>query len=451
MKMVFLFSLDVNRGVAVALPAGLFARELPARRNPSICTVSNTPLPAASKIVCPSARPLVGFIEEGKQSTMPRMLKRTLPVLVVFVMGLQISWARDGLRITLPRRSHLTPVQRLNRDGVDAVRKHDYDRAGVLFYRAYLYDPSDPFTLNNLGYVAELQGQLDRARRFYDLAQKQSSTADIDKSNAKGLEGKPMRAALEGLDDLPMRVNRMNMDAMRLLRENRGFDAIGILHAAQALDANNPFTLNNLAVAHESIGDFQSALQYYGRAADSQSSEPVVVTFDEQWRGRPVSKMAAESARRLQKRVQNMNQAEASSVMFTMRGVAAANQNDWAAARQSFLKAYSLNPQSAFSLNNVGYVAEKDGDLETAQFFYEKARKAEDSGARVGLATERVAEGQSLLTVATDSNQKVDDALERYSQQRRRETGPIELTPRGAAATPQNPPSSNVPPGQSPQ
>ena len=131
-------------------------------------------------------------------------------------------------------------------------------------------------------------------------------------------------------------------------------------------------------------------------------------------------------------------------------GVAAANQNDWATARKNFLKAYSLNPRSAFTLNNCGYVAERDGDLETAQFFYEKARRAEDSRVRVGLATQRLAEGQDLLTVATDSNQKVDSALELYSQQRRRETGPIELTPRGANESPQNQPSPNVPPAPSP-
>lgn len=378
------------------------------------------------------------------------MLNRSLLAFAVLALGLQISWGRDGLRITLPRRTQLTPVQRLNRDGVEAVKKHDYERAGVLFYKAYLYDPADPFTLNNLGYISELQGQMERARRFYDLALKQSSNADIDRSNAKGLEGKPMRAALTGLEDLPMRVNRMNMDAMQLLRDNRGFDATGILRAALALDPNNSFTLNNLGVAHEVIGDFDNALKFYNQAANQGSTEPVVVTMDEQWRGRPVSKMAAESARRLQKKLQNMEPAEARSVAFTMRGVAAANQNDWLTARQNFLKAYSLNPRSAFSLNNRGYVAERDGDLETAQFFYQKARKAEDSGQRVGLATQRIAEGQDLLTVATDSNQKVDYALEQYSQRRRRETGPIELTPRGAGQAPQNQPPSNVPPAEAP-
>src|ERR1700674_2040865 len=147
---------------------------------------------------------------------MPGMLTKSFVIAIAIgTFGCQSTWARDGLKLTLPRRSDLTPVQRLNREGVDAVRKHQYDRAGALFYKAYLYDPADPFTLNNLGYISELQGQLDRARRFYDLARKQSSSADIERSKAKNLEGKPMRAALEGIEDLPMRVNRMNVNAMQ--------------------------------------------------------------------------------------------------------------------------------------------------------------------------------------------------------------------------------------------
>ena len=412
---------------------------------------SNTMPPSASNLMCPKPSDFRGWIEEGELSTIPRMLTRLLPILFLLTLCWpRSSWAREGLKITLPRRSQLTPVQRLNREGVEAVRKHDYEKAGALFYKAYLYDPADPFTLNNLGYVSELQGQMERARRFYDLAAKQSSNADIDRSNAKDLEGKPMRAALDGLEDLPMRVNRMNMDAMQLLADNRGFEATGILKAALSLDPRNPFTLNNLGVANEAIGDYDNALKYYNQAAGQHSLEPVVVTPSEAWRGQPVSKMALESARRLQKKIRSMDPADARSLVFTVRGVAAVNQNDWASARQDFLKAFSLNPRSAFSLNNRGYVAERDGDLETAQFFYEKARKADDSGARVGLATQSIAEGKDLFTVATDSNQKVDSALEQYSQQRRRETGPIELTPRGGAQPEPRQPSTNIPPAESP-
>jgi tetratricopeptide (TPR) repeat protein len=142
--------------------------------------------------------------------------------------------------------------------------------------------------------------------------------------------------------------------------------------------------------------------------------------------------MAAESARLLKERIRKMEPSGTHALLFTMRGVSAANKNDWPAARQDFLDAYSLDSVSAFSLNNRGYVAERDGDLETAKFFYEKAKKASDSNARVGLATQRSAEGKRLSTVATDSNHKVDGELERYSEDRRRETAPIELVPRNA-------------------
>ena len=117
--------------------------------------------------------------------------------------------------------------------------------------------------------------------------------------------------------------------------------------------------------------------------------------------------------------------------MCTIHGVFEVNQNDWASARRDFLRAYSLDPTSAFTLNNLGYVAEKDGDLESAQYFYEKAQHANNAGTRVGFATQLSAEGRNLDAVATDSNEKVDDALEVYSQQRRGQTGPVELTPRG--------------------
>lgn len=384
---------------------------------------------------------------------MPKTLLMLIAVAVaVSSLGTPDAFARDTLRITIARHSELTPVQRLNREGVSAVQRHQYDKAEALFYKAYLYDPADPFTLNNLGYISELQGQLDRAQRFYALASEQGSSATIDKSNAKKLEGRSMGFAFESLHDVPMRVDRMNVDAITLLSQTRGFEAIALLHEALSLDPQNPFTLNNLGVAHEAIGDYDDALKYYGAAADMRSTEPVIVTLDRSWRGKPVSAMSAESARRLEERIQKMDPAEAHAVMFTLRGVTAVNKNNWLEAREDFLQAYSLYPASAFSLNNRGYVAEMDGDLETAQFFYDRARKAEDSKDLVGLATLQSAEGKSLLTVAADSNQQVDSELDIYSQGRHRQTGPIELMPRITAPDglsslrPETPSRSDVPP-----
>lgn len=386
------------------------------------------------------------------------MSKTTLRLFVAIgimgVMGSYDAWAGKVLKITIPRHSELTPVQRLNREGVDAVKGQEYEKAAALFYKAYLYDPADPFTLNNLGYISELQGELDRAHKFYTLAAEQGSNANIDRSSAKRLEGKPMQQAFESLQDIPMRVNRMNVDAMGLLSEDRGVEAISLLHDALALDPRNPFTLNNIGVADETVGDYDGALRSYGAAAESHSTEVVVVTLDRSWRGKSVSVMAAASANRLEDRIKKMNGAEVSAAMFDLRGVSATNQNDPLAAREAFLHAYLLDPASAFSLNNRAYVAEMDGDLEAAQFFYDKARKAGDSNARVGLATHSSAEGMKLSAVATDSDHQVDGQLDKYSQERHRESAPIELILRNGAvggdssAQPAAPLSSNVPPAE---
>lgn len=352
---------------------------------------------------------------------------------------LATCWGADTHVIKIPRRSELTPVQRLNRKGVEAIRKHDYKGAESLFYKAYLYDPADPFTLNNLGYVSELEGDLDKAQKFYGLAAEQGSNATIDFSSAKNLQGKPMRDAVVNLQDATMRVNRMNINAMRLLAQNRGFEALDLLKKTLALDPHNSFTLNNLGVASEAVGDFNGALRYYLTAASSHSAEPTIVAADRAWRGKSVSDMAAASAKRLEKRIRDTGSAASQAVMLSIRGVFEANHNDWTSARQDFLKAYSLDPNSAFTLNNRGFVAEQDGDLETAQYFYSKAQRAENADASVGLATQLAAEGQSLENVAGTSNGKVDDAIEVYSRKRRQEQAPVVLTPRGAALEPSAP------------
>lgn len=370
-----------------------------------------------------------------------RYLAHIAGLTVLASSAVSFSWGADTHVIKIPRRSELTPVQRLNRRGVDAIKKHDYKSAESLFYKAYLYDPADPFTLNNLGYVSELEGNLERAQKFYGLAAEQGSNATIDFSSAKHLEGKPMRDAVVNLQDATMRVNRMNINAMRLLSQNRGFEALDLLKKTLALDPHNAFTLNNLGVASEAVGDFNGALRYYLTAASSHSAEPTIVAADKAWRGKPVSDMAAASAKSLEKRIRDTGSASSQALMLTIRGVFEANQNNWDAARQDFLKAYSLDPNSAFTLNNRGFVAEQDGDLETAQYFYGKAQRAENAAASVGLATQLAAEGESLETVAGTSNGKVDDALEVYSQKRRQEQAPVELTPRGGASEPSNTPA----------
>src|SRR5215471_18289679 len=145
---------------------------------------------------------------------------RSILVLTIASLGLSLSQAiASDIKINIPRRSKLTPVQRLNREGVEAVRKHNYAKAERLFYKAYLFDPDDAFTLNNLGYISEMQGQLDRAEHFYELATEQSSTAVVDMASAKEMKGRPMKDAVAVNE--PLQLNHANVEAVRLLSQGR--------------------------------------------------------------------------------------------------------------------------------------------------------------------------------------------------------------------------------------
>jgi Flp pilus assembly protein TadD len=358
-------------------------------------------------------------------------LRRLLPAfLSTFVCVTLLSAQR--IKITIPRPSSLTPVQRLNREGVEAVEKRRYEKAETLFNKAYLYDPTDPFTLTNLGYISELQGQADRAESFYKLAVEQGCYANIDLSTAKNLKNKPMIDALGTIKNLPMRVNRMNVMAMQLLSAGRSFEAESLLESALALDPANAFTLNDLGVANEALGDVEAALRYYDRSSAIRSKEPIVITINKAFRGKQISVVAAESAYGLRVRTQDRSPDELRASMLTLRGVTAVNRNDWTTARKSFVEAYSLDPHSAFTLNNLGYLSEHDGDLELAKSYYISASNAGDANRRVGLTTQTAYAAQELAPLAERSEQDVDAALVANGEKLRREPRTVGLKRRHA-------------------
>src|SRR5947209_11917664 len=127
-----------------------------------------------------------------------------------------------GVRITIPKRSEATPVQKLNREGVKQIQHHHLAKAERLFYKAYLIDPNDPFTLNNLGYISELQGKIDRAQRYYQLAaQENNSQTVIALASTPKLQGKKLSDVTESYGSLELRINRDNIYAMTLLEQGR--------------------------------------------------------------------------------------------------------------------------------------------------------------------------------------------------------------------------------------
>jgi len=347
-------------------------------------------------------------------------------VLAITAIPLAPHANAGDLKIKIPRRSILTPVQRLNREGVEAVRKHNFSKAEQLFYKAYLYDPEDSFTLNNLGYVAELQGQIDRAQNFYTLAASQPSEAIVDLASAKRVQGRPMSEALK-ITNGPLEVNHANVEAVRLLAQGRAAEADVLLQDALKRDPNNVYTLNNLGAAKEMEGEAEEALNYYAQASQAQSGATAVVTAERGWRGRPISKMADENAKALRDHLSHKNDLAEQVAELNLRGVSAVNRNDLRSAEQDFRKAYALDPNNAFSLNNIGYVSEMQGDQETAQFFYDRARQALGASSVVGVASRSTAQGKKLFAVSDDSASLVDAKVTAERDALRRDNQPVVL------------------------
>ncbi len=340
--------------------------------------------------------------------------------------GAGLGLASD-LHVSIPGRSISTPSQKLNREGVAELKHGHQKKAKQLFYRAYLLDPDDPFTLNNLGYVAELEGDADRALRYYALAARDHTDAIIDQSNEAALKGEPLDEAFRQVQDSDQEVSRINEQAIVLLQQGHVFAARNLLQSALPRHPQDPFLFNNLGYAMEAVGDLQGALRCYSAAASIHSQQRVVVTPRVKWRGRPISEVAARNAAAISAQIARGEGVEAAAARLNLRGVAALNDNNPSAAREFFLQAYQRDSQNAFTLNNLGYVAELAGDRESAEMYYEAARSGRDANAKVSYATRPNAEGRKIDTLADDNKGDVDATLRAIQEAKRRAGRPIEL------------------------
>src|SRR5215472_1480739 len=384
---------------------------------------------------------------------------RSLPLCLTLALIYYAALPARGqeFHLPLPKKSDYTPVQQLNRDGVKALQKHNISKAKQLFYKAYLIDPNDPFTLNNLGYLSELEGNLDRAQRYYDQAAANTSEAIIDRSTEAQVEGKAVAKIAGHSAQGPMQVNQLNSQAVRLLQDDRAPEADVILQQALKIDPRNPFVLNNLGFAKEKEGELEEAIKNYTRAAATGSQEPIVIASDKDWRGKPISEVAARNADKTRDALAKASSLEDRVTRLNARGVSAMNRNERKSAREAFQQAYKLAPYNAFAINNMGFLAEIDGDKETAETYYRQAQAARRAKEKVALATRAEVEGRQLGKVAEDSSEMVDLSLQAVAEARRRTGAPPTLRTRDnrpviERGTPYTPPEYRQPQTQpSPQ
>jgi len=368
-------------------------------------------------------------------------------------LGVSLGWAGE-LRINFPKHSEATPVQKLNQQGVNEIeRRHNLRKAERLFYRAYLIDPDDPFTLNNLGYISELQGKLERAQRYYQLAAKENNSETvIAAATSRNLKGHELREVTSSYGRMDLRINRGNVEAMVLLQQRRNQEAEDVLRDTLKLDPKNPFTLNNLGYAMESQGDLDEALRYYNEASMTHSQEPVVVALDFRWRGQPISDIAFLNEKAIRKRLATEESNQDRAARLNLEGVSAINHNDARKAYDYFRQAYHLDPENAFSMNNMGYVSEAQGDEETASDFYARARRGQQANTPVNVASHHEMVGELVTDVADSNVQGADASLRAAAAARRRQHAPVVLRRRGDRAPvtgPENP--STAPQTQNPQ
>jgi Flp pilus assembly protein TadD len=215
-----------------------------------------------------------------------------------------------------------------------------------------------------------------------------------------------------------------------LLNRDRAPEADVVLQAALKIDPKNPFTLNNMGFAKEKEGELESAIRYYDSSAATGSREPIVIAFNKSWRGKPISEVAEQNAEKSRKELNKAQDMQARVARLNLRGVSAMNRNDRKAARDSFEQAYKMDPKNSFALNNMGYLAELEGDTETAQSFYEQAQRAERARQKVMVSTRPEVEGQTVGHVAEQSTTLVESAFEAKAEARRRSGAPPALRTR---------------------
>jgi tetratricopeptide (TPR) repeat protein len=154
------------------------------------------------------------------------------------------------------------------------------------------------------------------------------------------------------------------------------------------------------------------------------------VTLNKEWRGRAISEVAGENAEKARKELERSSDVEDQVARLNLRGVSAMNRNDHKAARDYFQQAYKLDPRNSFTINNMGFLSELEGDKETASSYYEQAENARRSRAKVAVSTRPEAEGRAVGQVAGQSNALVDSQMEAVAEAKRRGGAPPALRTR---------------------
>jgi tetratricopeptide (TPR) repeat protein len=84
----------------------------------------------------------------------------------------------------------MSETQRYVRRGVRAFNDGDIDKFKEYTRKAYEKSPDDPFVLNNMGYIHEMEGDKEKAFECFKKATEKADGRTVDLSQFKDQEGR---------------------------------------------------------------------------------------------------------------------------------------------------------------------------------------------------------------------------------------------------------------------
>lgn len=90
-----------------------------------------------------------------------------------------------GLRSELAQQLLVRAIDNLNQGNTEQYKD--------LVRKAHAKDPNDPFVLNNMGVVAEMEGNLPEAKTYYAQAVEKAGTLKVAKTNKGESQGKLLK------------------------------------------------------------------------------------------------------------------------------------------------------------------------------------------------------------------------------------------------------------------
>jgi Flp pilus assembly protein TadD len=209
-------------------------------------------------------------------------------------------------------------VNELNVEALNMLSKDRAPEADMLLTRSLTMDPKNAFTLNNLGFAKEKEGEYDQALDFYSQAANLHSNKPIIVTANRDWRGKPIsdvasnnaanvrKLIRRSERDPNFKVATLNLRGVSALNRNDRASARKFFQQAYDLDKSNAFTLNNMGYLAELEGDRETAQFYYDKAqAARQAQNRVEIATRKSAEGQRLSTVADVSESSVEKEIAN--------------------------------------------------------------------------------------------------------------------------------------------------